>query len=111
MAELVTSPGKSGGRSLSRLPVGVDLTALVDLAFLLITFFILTTTLQKNRVVPLVMPVPDGAQPVAASRTMTIVLEKGNQALCYLGLPDKPLIAPKLVAYGKDLRQTVLQTS
>lgn len=110
MAELLSSSGKSGGGHLNRLPVRVDLTALVDLAFLLITFFILTTTLQKNRVVPLVMPVGNHGEAVPQSRTMTIILGKGNQALYYLGLAEKPLIAPKLVAYGNDLQRTLIQT-
>lgn len=49
MAELLSSSGKSGGSHTNRLPIRVDLTALVDLAFLLITFFMLTTSLQKAR--------------------------------------------------------------
>ena len=56
MAELTLSPAKSGGRQLNKLPIRVDLTALVDLAFLLITFFMLTTTLSKSKSLPLVMP-------------------------------------------------------
>ena len=111
MAELVSSPGKSGGRSLSKMPVRVDLTALVDLAFLLITFFILTTTLQKARSLPLVMPPPGPPGPVAASSTMTICLGKNNQALYFVGMPQKPLTTPKVIAAGSSMRQAIIQTA
>jgi len=40
---------------------------------------------------------------------MTICIGR-NQALCYLGMADKPLISPKQVAFGDDLQQTILQT-
>jgi len=107
MAELVSSPGKSGGRQSSRLPVRVDLTALVDLAFLLITFFMLTTTLAKPKALPLVMPVPGPNEPVAASSTMTICLGKNNHAVCYVGTIEKPITAPKLIGYGSDLGNSI----
>ena len=111
MAELISSPGKSGGSRLRRMPARVDLTAMVDLAFLLITFFILTTTLSKTRDLPLVMPAPGPGNPVAASSTMTICLGKNNQVLCYLGLGDKPLTVPKLVDYDKGLNNVIVQTA
>ena len=111
MAELVTSPGKSGGRNLNRLPVRVDLTALVDLAFLLITFFMLTTTLQKARSLPLVMPAPGPPGFVAASSTMTICLGKNNQAMYFVGMPQKPLTTPKMVANGNAMEQAIIQTA
>jgi len=110
MAELNLSSGKSGGRQTSKLPVRVDLTALVDLAFLLITFFMLTTTLARSRAMQLVMPDKSvtGGLPVAASGTMTICLGKG-QAMWYLGMADNPIIAPKVTAYGNDLNKTILE--
>ena len=113
MAELTTSPVKSGGSHHNRLPVRVDLTALVDLAFLLITFFMLTTTLSKPKAIPLTMPDKHGENVgfVAASSTMTICLGKSNQAMWYLGLADKPLIAPTLTNYGNDLNKVILSTA
>lgn len=110
MAELAASEkgGKRG--SLKKLPPRIDLTAMVDLAFLLITFFILTTSLVKPKAMDVAMPpkdVPPGGD--AASRTMTICLGKDNQVLWYLGLPDKPLAPPTIVSYGKNgLRAAII---
>lgn len=111
VAELALPAGKSGARQSGKLPVRVDLTAMVDLAFLLITFFILTTTLQKNKSLELTQPVPD-AHPVgwAASRTLSIDIGKTGQAVCYLGTTDHPIIAPQTIAYGKDMNKMLLET-
>lgn len=92
------------------MPARVDLTAMVDLAFLLITFFILTTTFSKPRVLPLVTPPPGPSGPVAASSTLTVCLGKNNRALCYIGQGEKPLTTPKLVDYGSGLNKMIIQT-
>lgn len=102
MAELVTS-GKSGKRSsLKKIPPRIDLTAMVDLAFLLITFFILTNSLQKLKAMKMEMPVHGSDVPWPESRTMTVCLGKGNQVLWYMGLTDKPLMGPQIVNYSKN---------
>jgi len=111
MAELSYSSEKPGGkRPVKRAPLRVDLTAMVDLAFLLITFFMLTTTLAKPKSMPLAMPSGVTPEGVPETGTMTLCLGKNNQVMWYLGIADKPLIGPKLVNYGKDLRNAIIET-
>ncbi|NNU34388.1 biopolymer transporter ExbD [Mucilaginibacter sp. S1162] len=114
MAELDTSGGgkKGGGKVRSKkASTRVDLTAMVDLAFLLITFFILTTTLQKPKAMDLTMPDKDDNHnqlPVPETRTMTVLLGKDNKVEWYMGLPQKPLTAPEVTGFGKNgIRQAL----
>jgi biopolymer transport protein ExbD len=74
------------GRTKKPLP-GVDLTAMVDLAFLLITFFMLTTSLDKMKSLDVAKPV-DGNDVFGEwpeSRTMTILLGKNDQVVYFMG--------------------------
>jgi biopolymer transport protein ExbD len=91
MAELNQTISNSGKnrRCLKPLPK-VDLTAMVDLAFLLITFFMLTTSLSKPSAMHVAMPVDEGALPVSESRTMTVCLGANDQVLWYIGTTDDP---------------------
>ncbi|GAA4337078.1 biopolymer transporter ExbD [Mucilaginibacter gynuensis] len=113
MAELNSSAAKTGKHNRKRVSTRVDLTAMVDLAFLLITFFILTTTLSKPKTMDLAMPVHDTPEgPVPASRTMTVCLGKDNKVIYYLGEAAKPIIAPTVISYGKNgIRKVLLETA
>ena len=113
MAELDTSGGgkhKGGKIRSKKASTRVDLTAMVDLAFLLITFFMLTTTLSKKKAMDLAMPdnsVQKIQLPVAASRTMTVVLGSHNKLEWYMGEPGKT--PPTVDNYGKDgLRKALI---
>lgn len=110
MAELNTNPGKSGNRvRTKKAALRVDLTAMVDLAFLLITFFMLTTTLSKPKAMDVVMPVGESGA-VPQSRTMTICLGNNNKALWYLGEPQNPKIPATITDYGKSgLRRAITE--
>jgi biopolymer transport protein ExbD len=111
MAELNSTPEKSGNKTRpKRTALRVDLTAMVDLAFLLITFFMLTTTLTKPKAMDLAMPVGT-SEPVPQSRTMTICLGKNNQAMYYLGTAEHPIIAATLTNYSSSgLRKAIFNT-
>ena len=108
MAELNQSSGKTSGRHTKKMPVRVDLTAMVDLAFLLITFFMLTTSLHKPYRMEVNMPVDAPPQPYAENTTMSICLGAKNKAVYYLGMPEKPVTTPQIVNYGKDVRMAIL---
>jgi biopolymer transport protein ExbD len=106
MAELNT--GDSGGGKDKKVRSKkqnskVDLTAMVDLAFLLITFFMLTTSLSKPQSMDLGMP-KDSKDiiKIADARTMTVLLGPDNKLKMYMGQFVSPIEAPKDVTYGKD---------
>ena len=94
MATLTTPQnGKAVKGRTKALAPNVDLTAMVDLAFLLITFFMLTTSLAKMKSMDIAKPVDSNEDlPVPESRTMTILLGKNNQAAYYMGEPDKAVM-------------------
>lgn len=120
MAELNTGDsggGKKGSKKVrsKKSNAKVDLTAMVDLAFLLITFFMLTTSLSKPQSMDLGMPDKDDKKDkqdeikVANDRSMTILLGKDNKLVMYTGEMASPLIAPKTYSFGKNgIRKIIL---
>lgn len=117
MAELNTGDGGGGkgGKVRSKKQNSkVDLTAMVDLAFLLITFFMLTTSLSKPQSMDLGLPDPNEKgddTKVDENRTMTILLGDNNKIVRYVGLLATPVKggAPKDFVYGKaGIRQELL---
>jgi biopolymer transport protein ExbD len=113
MAELNT--GDSGGGKDKKVRSKkqnskVDLTAMVDLAFLLITFFMLTTTLSKPQSMNLGLPDKDDPKDapkdikVDENRTMTILLGEKDKLVRYVGLLASPVAGGKATdfTYGKE---------
>ncbi len=120
MAELNTGDGggkKGGGKVRSKKSnAKVDLTAMVDLAFLLITFFMLTTSLSKPQSMDLGLPDKDEKVDtdikVDQVRTMTIILGDNNKIKWFHGLLDapEPNGKPTDATYGKNgIRAEILK--
>ena len=80
----------------------IDLTPMVDLGFLLITFFMFTTALSKPKAMELNMPYPDPELPNEVTNTaaMTILLSKDHRVYYYKGIGHDPAKPPRLIATG-----------
>lgn len=79
MAQMV-----SGNSAQKRKAPFVDLTPMVDLAFLLIAFFMLTTTLLENNAMVLNMPMDtDDPSTISRDRIMTILIGENNNIYYY----------------------------
>ncbi|WP_018630735.1 ExbD/TolR family protein [Niabella aurantiaca] len=61
----------------------IDMTPMVDLGFLLITFFIYTSTMSDPATMDLFMPKDGPPAPVAASGSFTILIGNNGAVACY----------------------------
>lgn len=75
----------------------MDMTPMVDLAFLLLTFFILTTTLRRIEAMDLVVPLGKG--PTASDNTITFLLSGRDSIFGYAGTLEAGSIPKR---YGLD---------
>lgn len=92
MAEVQQGDGGGGGgrhqkKRAKKGSTHIDMTPMVDLAFLLLTFFILTTTMYKPSTLQLTFPVPQEDQQQKAldkvNNALTVFLTKDDQILYY----------------------------
>jgi biopolymer transport protein ExbD len=103
-------------RRTKKLSTRVDFTPMVDLGFLLITFFMLATTLNKPQTMEIALPSKENSPKeeqttIKASRAITILLAKGNAVYYYEGTREND-IDPILVKTNfstTGLRQFLLK--
>ena len=103
---IVEEKGKKGGkRQAKKHSTRIDMTPMVDLMCLLITFFMLTTAFSKPKVMVITMPEketdpnkPKGPE-IPKNRTLNILLTEGHKVYYYIGIadPKKPAEMPQLV--------------
>jgi biopolymer transport protein ExbD len=89
MAAEISKPEQGKGKTShisKRLSTKVDLTPMVDLGFLLLSFFILTTTLSKPNEIQLLLPAGEISNTeVGATTALTIVPVGGEKFFYYHG--------------------------
>lgn len=110
MADLIVPNGK--GKRMRSIP-RVDLTPMVDLGFLLITFFMYTTTMAKPKVMSLQMPYDNGEKVEGTAypeeSTVTIIPVAAHRIVWYSGNPQHPQSVARCGFDGKaSLRERII---
>ncbi len=113
MAEINTEGGggkKKGKKRAKKMSTRIDFTPMVDLGFLLITFFMLTTTLSKPNTMEINMPVKDkdaDSTMVKESTAMTLILSENDRIFYYFGITDPKV---EVTNFSKDgIRKILLE--
>ncbi|MBT1703918.1 ExbD/TolR family protein [Chryseosolibacter indicus] len=68
----------------------IDMTPMVDLAFLLLTFFILTSTFNKPNILQLTMPDKGDPEPINERNILNLALSENNKVYWWMGI-DAPV--------------------
>ena len=119
MAEIIQAEGKQKGgkKKAKKFSTHIDMTPMVDLMCLLITFFMLTTAFSKPKAMEITMPEKKDdptvkAPEIQADRTINILVSGDDKIYYYFGLADPKLPLPQMVKtdYSKDgIRKMLLQ--
>jgi biopolymer transport protein ExbD len=119
MAEIIQAEGKQKGgkKKAKKFSTHIDMTPMVDLMCLLITFFMLTTAFSKPKAMEITMPEKKDdptvkAPEIQADRTINILVSGNDKIYYYFGLADPKLPLPQLIStnYSKDgIRKMLLQ--
>jgi biopolymer transport protein ExbD len=111
MAEIEGGGGKHKGKKPKgkKLSTRVDFTPMVDLGFLLITFFMLTTSMNKPQTMEINMPIKTHEDPpkIKESQSMTLILGEKNRIFYYFG-SENPVV--QYTNFSKDGIRKVLLT-
>jgi len=118
MAEIVQEEGHKGKgkKKAKKHGTHIDMTPMVDLACLLLTFFMLTTAFNKPKVMAIILPEKpkENEKPpeLDKSRALNILLVEHDKILWYNGLADPNKILPNLAEtdFTKEgIRKLLLQ--
>lgn len=116
-AEIQESGRKGKGTKQKKMAVRVDFTPMVDMNMLLITFFMLCTTLIKPQTMELSMPTndkditDDQKSKVKASQAITLLLGDNDKLYYYEGEPNyQDYTSLKETTYGIDGLRSLLLT-
>jgi biopolymer transport protein ExbD len=119
MAEIIANEGggkKKGKKRAKKFSTAIDMTPMVDVMCLLLTFFMLTTAFSKPKIMEIVLPEktnePSKTE-ISKWRAVNIILDENDRIFYYNGLadPTKPPIPTVIESdFSKDgIRKMLLE--
>ncbi|RPI05634.1 MAG: biopolymer transporter ExbD [Ignavibacteriae bacterium] len=107
-AEVAESKSHAKGKKKKKKRAGVhiDMTPMVDVAMLLLTFFMLTTVFNKPQTMELNLPPDDNVQVEVAASTLLTVRVMPNMTI-YWSMGNEPTVLRKLTF--KELRPLLVE--
>jgi biopolymer transport protein ExbD len=97
--------GKKKHKKKRRLGIRIDMTPMVDVAFLLLTFFMLTTTFSKPQTMEINLPPGESKVEVAESNLLTLRIMDDGSIFWNIGVEP-----PKKIEF-KDLHGLLVERS
>lgn len=104
MAEIIANEGggkKKGKKRAKKLSTHIDMTPMVDLACLLLTFFMLTTAFSKPKVMEISLPEKGPISKTEVMKPINIILDENDKIFWYQGKAD-PTRPPLPTLYATD---------
>jgi biopolymer transport protein ExbD len=111
MAEINSSNQEGGSKKKASKKVStkVDMTPMVDLAFLLITFFMLTTTFNTPKIMQVMMPDKEGGDDANKDCSLVLLGAKNNQLYWYQSANVSKASLQSLEASPEKIREFLIQ--
>jgi biopolymer transport protein ExbD len=112
MAAIETQTAKKhqSAKKIHKKSTRVDLTPMVDLGFLLITFFVFTTTMAQPKVMGIISPKDaKDATPVCESCVLTAILINDDTIVYYEGMPENNPVLKSTSFTEEGLRAVLMQ--
>ncbi len=101
---------KKKGRPKRRMGIRMDMTPMVDVAFLLLTFFMLTTVFRRPQTLEIKLPPGSGKAEVQESNLFIVRVSEDQQIYVSQGLePPKPLSMKELTNIFTDMGKSGAQ--
>jgi biopolymer transport protein ExbD len=108
----VREPTQKKGTGLRRMKrrvaIRIDMTPMVDVAFLLLIFFMVTTVFRQPQAMEMNLPPKDAKVQVAASNVMSLFVAANRQMLWQMGEVGKGTLATTTM---KDLHQLFIDNA
>src|SRR5215212_4552474 len=106
MTQLQLDPTTTGKKNRAqKAQLKIDMTPMVDLGFLLITFFIFTTTMSKAHETDLYMPKEGPPIDIGETASLTVLLSGGDSLYYYQGKLENAIVTNGIHITNYDVKK------